>query len=431
VRLSGPDTGRILQELAPVLRGNLPPPRTSRLVSLIDPGTGDLLDRALLTRFEGPASYTGEDAAELSLHGGTLLPASVLAACLRSGARQARGGEFTQRAYLNGKLDLVQAEGVRDLVEADSAAAHRAAISQVEGGLSRRLNDLRSGIVGLEALLVSHLDFPEEDEPPVPLSRIVEEAQLLSDRLRRLLATAPEGELLREGALVVLAGRPNSGKSSLFNALLGEERAIVTEVPGTTRDAIEARLSLGGFPFRMVDTAGVHDGEERIERLGIEVARRYLAAADLVLLCVPSGEEWGEEEEFLRELPAGRPVLLVRTMVDRGVSSTLERQEEVSVSVRTGAGIDALRSRLPTFVYSGLVEMQGDAPVLTRRRQREAVQHALDEVVAFGVALSGGVPAEAASAHLREAESALEELLGVFSGEDILDRVFSDFCIGK
>jgi tRNA modification GTPase len=320
---------------------------------------------------------------------------------------------------------------VRDLVEADSAAAHRAAISQVEGGLSRRLNDLRSGIVGLEALLVSHLDFPEEDEPPVPLSRIVEEAQLLSDRLRRLLATAPEGELLREGALVVLAGRPNSGKSSLFNALLGEERAIVTEVPGTTRDAIEARLSLGGFPFRMVDTAGVHDGEERIERLGIEVARRYLAAADLVLLCVPSGEEWGEEEEFLRELPAGRPVLLVRTMVDRGVSSTLERQEEVSVSVRTGAGIDALRSRLPTFVYSGLVEMQGDAPVLTRRRQREAVQHALDEVVAFGVALSGGVPAEAASAHLREAESALEELLGVFSGEDILDRVFSDFCIGK
>jgi tRNA modification GTPase len=161
------------------------------------------------------------------------------------------------------------------------------------------------------------------------------------------------------------------------------------------------------------------------------VARRYLAAADLVLLCVPSGEEWGEEEEFLRELPAGRPVLLVRTMVDRGVSSTLERQEEVSVSVRTGAGIDALRSRLPTFVYSGLVEMQGDAPVLTRRRQREAVQHALDEVVAFGVALSGGVPAEAASAHLREAESALEELLGVFSGEDILDRVFSDFCIGK
>jgi len=441
VRLSGPSAGRILLELVPSLRGALPPPRTHRLVTLIDPTSGERLDRALLTRFEGPASYTGEDVAELSLHGGALLPPMVLAATLRLGARQARAGEFTQRAYLNGKLDLVQAEGVRDLIEADSPAAHRAAIAQVEGGLSRRLSELRESIIGLEALLVYHLDFPEEDEPPVPASRIVGEARSLSDRLRLLLATAPEGELLREGALVVLAGRPNSGKSSLFNALLGEERAIVTEDAGTTRDAIEARLSLGGFPFRLVDTAGLREGAQRIERLGIEVAQRYLSAADLVLLCLPSDQEWGGEERFLRKLPDGKPVLIVRTMTDRmltaggsGPPATVPsagRLEAIGVSVRTGDGLAALRTRLPELVFSGLVEMQSDAPVLTRRRQREAVQHAFDEVVSFGRALEGGVPAEAASAHLREAESALEELLGVVTGEDVLDRVFSDFCIGK
>lgn len=435
VRISGPGTNRILLELAPSLRGKLPPPRISRLVSVCDPGTGELLDRALLTRFEGPASYTGEDAAELSLHGGTLISSSVLAACLRAGARQARGGEFTQRAFLNGKVDLVQAEAVMDLVEAESAAAQRAALTQVEGGLSRRLGELRSGIVGIEALLVSHLDFPEEDEPPVSTSRIVGEARTLAGQLGVLLATAPEGELLREGALVVLAGRPNSGKSSLFNALLGEERAIVTEVPGTTRDAIEARVSLGGFPFRLVDTAGLREGEEPVERLGIEVARRYLAGADLVLLCVPAGEEAGEEEAFLREIPEERPTLLLRTMIDQeegaGPGSPLDRLETIALSVRSGAGLEALRRRLPELVYSGLVEMKGDAPVLTRSRQREAVRSALEAVNAFADALAAGVAAEAASTHLRDAESALEELLGVVGGEEILDRVFRDFCIGK
>jgi len=440
VRLSGPRTGEILLALAPGLKGKLPPPRTPRLLTLIDPVTESPLDRALLTRFSGPASYTGEDAAELSVHGGHLIPAMVLEACIRAGAREARGGEFTQRAYLNGKLDLIQAEGVRDLVEAGSWAAHRAAIAQVEGGLSRRLTELREGMIGIEALLVYHLDFPEEDEPPVPTARIVGEAGSLASRLRLLLSTAPEGELLREGALVVLAGKPNSGKSSLFNALLGEERAIVTEEAGTTRDAIEARISLGGFPFRLIDTAGLREDAERVEKLGIEVARRYLAAADLVLLCLPVGESWGEEMNFLRELPEGKKVLIARTKMDlvtagqssdfSGGSAT-EQLGEIEVSVHTGAGLEELGRRLPALVYSGMVEMSSDVPVLTRRRQREGVRRALEEIEAFGRALEERVPAEAAAAHLREAESALEELLGVFGGEEILDRVFSDFCIGK
>ncbi len=230
-----------------------------------------------MTLFAGPESYTGEDMVEISCHGGWLSPALILEACVECGARRAEEGEFTRRAFLNGKMDLLQAEAVLDLIEGRSRALHGTAIHQLERGLSERIGRLREGLVGLEALLVHHLDFPEEDEPPVPLEEILIRAEELAEVMDGLLRTAPEGELLREGALTVLAGRTNAGKSSLFNALLGEERSIVTEVPGTTRDALEAVVSLGGYPFRLVDTAGLRETEERVEKIGVEVAKRYLA----------------------------------------------------------------------------------------------------------------------------------------------------------
>jgi tRNA modification GTPase len=342
---------------------------------------------------------------------------------------------------LHGKVDLVQAEGVRDLVNAESEAARRAALAQIEGGLSKRLLGLREGLVQIEASLVYHVDFPEEDEPPVPLARIAAEGRALAERLSRLLETSPEGELLEEGALVVLAGRPNSGKSSLFNALLGEIRAIVTEEPGTTRDAIEARLSLSGFPFRLVDTAGIRDGAGKVERLGIEVARRYLERADVVLLCLPVAHQWeGEEQRFVDSLPKGARLLVLRTMMDRAESSgppvadipeVAPATEVIGVSVEDGRGLADLRRILPEMVFAGLVRSGGAAPILTRRRQGEGVRLALEEVTAFVQARGERVPAEVASAHLKTAETALEELLGIIGTEEILDRVFADFCVGK
>ncbi len=417
-----------------------------------------------MTTFAAPRSYTGEDMVEISTHGGWLVPALVLEACVAAGAREAEPGEFTRRAYLNGKMDLVQAEAVLDVVESRSRALHGAALGQLERGLSERLSGLRERLVELEALLVHHIDFPEEDEPPVPLERIVDEGKAVAAALERLLRTAPEGELLREGAVTVLAGRPNSGKSSLFNALIGEERAIVTEVPGTTRDALEAVVSLGGFPFRLVDTAGLRETEERVERLGIEVAERYLRDADLVLFCHEGTGALGASElAFVDQWAEGGPVVLLRTKSDldgmdgraedggvEGVGEGGVDEEDVGgkkvgghdggakapvarlrISVESGEGLEELRDLLPRLVYGGLVETDVEVPVLTRARQTRGVRRAFEEVEAFVRALEDGVPAEMAATHLRPAETALEELLGVIAPEEILDRLFREFCIGK
>jgi tRNA modification GTPase len=408
------------------------------LVELREPVEGTVLDHALVTWFPGPASYTGEDVVELSCHGGRLVPELVVEACVRAGARRADPGEFTRRAYLHGKVDLVQAEAVADLIEARSRALHRAAVTQLDRGLSARIAALRASLLRLEALLVHHIDFPEEDEPPVPIERVLAEAASLLPDIDELLATAPGGELLREGALVVLAGRPNAGKSSLYNALVGEERAIVTDEPGTTRDALIAAVELGGFPFRLVDTAGLREAGEPVERIGIEVTRRFLERADLVLLCVPAGEsETTAELDFLGGTK-GVPVVWLDTKADVAQASVAGAPgpagmvaHRMRISARTGEGLGELATLLPRLVYGGIVTASPDAPVLTRARHRRSLEAARMEVEAFTGALAAGLPAEVASSHLRAAESALEDLLGAITTEAVLDVVFAEFCVGK
>jgi tRNA modification GTPase len=458
VRASGPDVTRLMQRL---FGGPLPERRPS-LRWLHHPDSGERLDQVVATYHPGPASYTGEDVLELSGHGGALAPQRVLEAVQAAGARPARPGEFTRRAYLNGKLDLLQAEAILDLVDGRSEALHRAAIHQLERGLSRRIEGLRDAVVRAEALMVYEIDFPEEDEGPVPAERIDAAAGDVVARIDQLLETAAEGELLREGVLTVIAGRPNAGKSSLFNALLGVERAIVTEEPGTTRDAVEAVASLGGYPFRLVDTAGLRETEERVERIGIEVARRYLADADLVLFCAEAGRDLDDgERRFLREVDA--PTFLVRTKADLhggpsaadhvrptaadGPASpdgdpppvaragphevTDDGRPSVDVSVVSGAGLAELRDRLVSATFAGATRSAGEAPLVTRRRHARQLRAARDEVEAFLGARREGLAPEVAATHLRSAAQALEELLGVVGPEDLLGAVFSEFCIGK
>jgi len=434
VRLSGPGALGIARALAPGL-GAAPPPRRAQLLEVLDPADDSALDRSLITWFPGPSSYTGEDVIELSTHGGALVPALILDAATSLGARFAEPGEFTRRAYLHGRMDLVQAEAVLDLVEAESRGLHRAAMLNLDSGFSDRLAGFRAGVVRLEAHLVHHIDFPDEDDAPVPISQILDEVRVLEDGLSRLVGTAPEGELLRRGARVVFAGRPNVGKSSLFNALLSEDRAIVTAIPGTTRDAIEASMEFGGYPFRLFDTAGLREGAGEVEQLGIEMTRRQLEEADLILLCVDAGRSLDEGEAGILEDDVLGPVQVVRTKADlvRGAAGETDGVGEsvIEVSALSGEGLPLLRGRLPELVFSGLVRGRGAGGVLTRPRQARQARRALEELAAFRVALEGSVPAEVASAHLRAAETALEELVGIVDSEEVLDHVFRDFCIGK
>lgn len=425
IRISGPDVPSISGALG---LGDLIP-RQATLRSIRDPVTGEVLDRALATWFPGPASYTGEDMLELSSHGGPLVPATLLDAACAAGARPAQAGEFTKRAYLNGKLDLLQVEATLDLIDARSPRLRNAALFALDGGLSRRVDDLRSRVLDLQALLAYDIDFPEEDDGPVDRGRIETAATALKDDIEEMLRLAPEGELLREGALTVIAGRPNAGKSSLFNALLGVSRTIVTDVPGTTRDAVEAVLSVNGYPFRLVDTAGIRDSAGELEGMGIEVARSYLEHADLVLLCVDgTTEEIAHPATFARE---GRPCIVVRTKADK-VSGFVRSQEKdaLEVSAHTGEGLGHLRAVMLGAVYEGLSGAE-ETPLVTRGRHSRALRKASACLDGFLAAWSGGQPPEIASVHLQEAVLPLEDMLGVVTGEAVLDALFAGFCVGK
>jgi len=403
-------------------------PRVAVRVAVRHPTTGEDLDLGIAICYPGPASYTGEDQVEIATHGGLLVPGEVVAACVAAGARLAEPGEFTRRALQNGKLDLVQAEATADLIDAGAPAQRRRALQQLERGLSHRLEALREEILQLEALITYDIDFPEEDEGPVPPEQVERAWHVVHDRLARLLATAPEGERLHAGALVVIAGPPNAGKSSLFNALLGHERAIVTEIPGTTRDAIEAPAVLEGFPFRLVDTAGLRDSPDRVEQLGIEVSRRYLANADLVLFCEEAGSSSATAAAFLAEIKT--PVIAVATKADLQIP-TAAPAATVPVSTVTGVGLDTVKHKLAEAAFGSLVRLGDVEPIVTRERHRAALADALRELQQFQAARARGVDAAATATHLVAAVGALDDLIGVVTPDDVLDRVFGSFCVGK
>lgn len=428
VRLSGPDAFAIAGKH---LRPRPSEPRVAQLCSVHN--GSEELDQALVTLFPGPNSFTGDDTVEISTHGGFLVPSSVIAALISSGARQALPGEFTRRAVLNGKLDILQAEAVSDLIDAGSHAMQRTALRQLDGGLSRRLLLLRENLIELEALIVYDIDFPEEDDGPVPRERVENAATTIVESLKALLATSPAGELIREGAVVVIAGPPNAGKSSLFNALLGRSRAIVTELPGTTRDALEAVIDSGGWPLRLVDTAGLRETDDRIEKLGIEVSKRYLSSAHVILACAESAEGLEATVKGVAR-NSSAPVLRIRTKADLAVegSELSPVSPTIAVSAETGTGLQDLLDAVDETLRRQHGEIVPDLPVLTRARHRYAITVACSELEQFQRAWGeGSLPATVASVHLRTAVIALEELIGTVEVEDVFDRVFSSFCVGK
>jgi len=421
VRLSGNGAFEVAERVIAGFRRE--PARVATLAAFRD-AAGQPIDRGIYTVFPGPGSYTGDDLVELSCHGGLQVPTRLLAALQAAGARPAAPGEFTRRAVLNGKLDLVQAEAVGDLIDATAPVQAQAALYQLEGGLSRRLATLRESLIEVQALLSYDIDFPEEDDGLVPPERVTRQIEAASHQIRLLVSGAPSAERLREGALLVFAGRPNAGKSSLFNALLGSTRTLVTEVPGTTRDTVEAHTDFLGWPVRLADTAGLWDAPHEIDRLGVEVSRRYLAAADLVLLCVESGRELGDDEIGIA---ASKPTLVVRTKADLAA----EPGEGLAVSVITGEGLGGLRRTAAERVFSERLNLADLEPALTRERHRTALVRAQEALTQAVPHLGRSGDAVLAAHHVREATAALDELLGAVDIEEVLDRVFSSFCVGK
>ena len=405
------------------------------------------VDRCLVTVFPAPASYTGEDLVEISSHGGHMVPSLVLASLLRCGARQALPGEFTRRALLNGKLDLLQAEAVADLIDARSRGAAAAALSQLDGGLTRRITELRVAILEVEAMVAYDVDFPEEDDGPLDRTRIVAACENVTGRLTNLLATVDVGEMLREGALVVIAGVPNAGKSSLFNALVGRRRSLVTEIPGTTRDAIEAVIDADDWTLRLVDTAGLRETSEVVEKLGIEVAEDYLVRAQMIIVCGSSAEELEigvERAEALAEVEI--PIIAAVTKSDldpasaaRVAQAFLKREKErgstvtsaLALSAISGAGLATLLEQIGSLLGHSIRENEG-SPLLTRARHEQAVTVAREEMRMFVESLDNEtLPMSVAATHLRAAADSLESLIGAMGIDDILDVVFRNFCVGK
>ena len=437
LRLSGPDA---LPAAAAVFRSASGRPLTScpdrTLVygTLLDSG-GRSIDQVLATLSRAPHSYTGEDTAEIHCHGSPTVLALGLEALFAQGARQAGPGEFTRRAFLNGRLDLIQAEAVADLIDAESPAAVYQAAGQLAGALGRRVKGIYGGLVDVMAHFHAVLDYPDEDIDPFRASTIADALDTARQGLTDLLSTYQRGRYLAGGAPCVLVGRPNAGKSSLLNALVGYDRAIVTPVPGTTRDTVDARCRLGGIDLRLTDTAGLRETEDPVEQAGVARSRAALANAALVLLVldgsVPlSGADFEVMEQAAR---AERVICLVNKSDLPQVVSPEPLNARFShvlpVSAATGAGLEALERAVSELLPSGGPDQAGE--LLTNARQAQAAGRALEAVERAAAALEAGITPDALLTDVEEALNALGELTGAVVREDVTARIFARFCVGK
>ncbi|MCB9734542.1 MAG: tRNA uridine-5-carboxymethylaminomethyl(34) synthesis GTPase MnmE [Deltaproteobacteria bacterium] len=424
IRLSGPSALAIARARFAGLPAAAAP-RRLYLGRLTD-AAGATLDEGLCALFPGPASFTGEDVAELHLHGGALSLRACLAACLAAGARHAEPGEFTRRAFLNGKIDLTRAEAVADLVGARTERALAQARAHLGGALAARANAARDALLALRARIEVGIDFVEEDVPLIDPAELARDARAVGADLRALAATHARGRLLRDGARVVLAGRPNAGKSSLFNALLEADRAIVSELPGTTRDVVDAAIDLGGVPVVLVDTAGIRAAADAVEAHGVARSEREVRGADVVVHVIDPADP--DPVAPLAAAAEGAPVVRVASKAD--LHATPAVADAVAVSVVTGEGLDALRDALLRALGGGL-DADGTGLVIARERQRDALVRAADALDLAACGLDDGAPAELVAVDVQEALDALAELVGLSTVEDVLDVLFSAFCIGK
>ncbi|WP_288186202.1 tRNA uridine-5-carboxymethylaminomethyl(34) synthesis GTPase MnmE [uncultured Sporomusa sp.] len=404
---------------------------------IIDPASGETVDEAILLSMRAPRSYTCEDVVEIHCHGGPVPLKRILDLTLVQGARLAEPGEFTKRAFLNGRLDLAQAEAVIDIIRSKTDASLKVAVGNLSGQLSEQVRALRHAVLRMIAQLEAAIDFPEED---IEEAAAADVAQLIAEaksRLTTLLATAQTGRILREGLATVIIGKPNVGKSSLLNALLREKRAIVTDIPGTTRDIIEEYVNIGGIPLKIIDTAGIRDTADVVEKIGVERAKALVEQADLILLLLDSSAPLSPEDRAVLELLSGKQAIVLINKSDLPARLETEEVEKytggrlvLKISVAREEGLAALEQAIVDMVYGGQVS-PGEAAFVNNVRHSAALRAALERLNDAEATIEAGMPSDCIVVDLREAWEKLGEVTGDTVGEDIIDQIFTQFCIGK
>ncbi|MES9969116.1 MAG: tRNA uridine-5-carboxymethylaminomethyl(34) synthesis GTPase MnmE [Candidatus Thiodiazotropha sp.] len=427
VRISGAECGRI----AKLMLGSVPPPRQACLRSFRDQRE-NIIDSGLAIYFPGPHSFTGEDVLELQGHGGPVVLDLLLQQILQHGVRLARPGEFSERAFLNDKLDLVQAEAIADLIDAESHAAVRSATRTLQGAFSNKIHELVEALIELRLYVESAIDFPEEEIDFLSDNSVSERLHSILDEIEATRQSAHTGRLLRDGLTLVIAGRPNAGKSSLLNALAGAEAAIVTDIPGTTRDLLRERITIEGMPLHIIDTAGMRDSQDPVEAEGIRRAKQEMALADRVLWVFDDHRDPHHLAMDRDQLPQGVPVTLIRNKIDITANAPGLKEDdtgvEIALSATRGEGIDLLRAHLKQCAgYQHL----GEGDFIARRRHLDALERAIDHLRQGELSLSRDSAGELLAEDLRLAQQSLGEITGEFTADDLLGRIFSSFCIGK
>ncbi len=421
-------SGQQVTELAASILGSLPSPRKAvhRLFKAAD---GTPLDDGIALYFPAPHSFTGEDVLELQGHGGTVVLDMLLKRCLALGARMARPGEFSERAFLNDKLDLAQAEAIADLIDSGSEQAARSALRSLQGEFSTAVNTLLIGLIELRVYVEAALDFPDEEIDFLADAAVTRRLEAIKQQLHTIFLKARQGSLLRDGMHLVIVGRPNAGKSSLLNALAGQETAIVTEIAGTTRDVLRERINLDGMPLHIVDTAGLRDSDDPVEKIGIERAWAEMAKADLILLLVDdTRHDEPENAEILARLPSHLPRITVHNKVDLSGKSPGKQGEHLYISAKQSLGIEALRAELKTRMgYQG----EAEDTFIARRRHLQALEDTQAAVDRAEFQLREFNAGELMAEELRLAQDALGQITGRFTPDDLLGEIFSNFCIGK
>lgn len=410
-------------------------PYSMRYGFIIEKGTEDVLDEVLVTYMKGPRSYTAEDTVEINCHGGVTPTKRIFQEIIKAGARVAEPGEFTKRAFLNGRIDLSQAEAVIDIIRAKTDLSMKSAVLQSNGRISKEINSLRNRLLQIIAHIEATVDFPEDDLEEVTSNQVSIQIENIINEVNELLITADEGKILREGLNVVIVGKPNVGKSSLLNALLKEQRAIVTEVPGTTRDVIEEYINLDGVPIKIIDTAGIRETEDIVEKIGVEKSKEKIMEADLIIFMIDLSRELDDEDKEIMDYIRDKKyiVLLNKSDLENKVVKEdligLNLKYIIESSAKSGKGLDELKDSIKELFFKG--EVKNQDIIITNARHKEALIRAKESLSSALDTLNNTLAIDLSSIDIRNAWSKLGEITGDTLEEDIIDKIFSEFCLGK